>query len=296
MLLSKGVAEHGKETNTCLFFFQSPTWPPPQPPTFLIEYVFSIHVFWNVFNNSLHKKFRTWENIWWITHTQPVLQSHLTTWVPSSFLSAVIPMPHSHPHQSGTSPGPVQKFISQCCCPQAHIRWFPSLSAALDCWSLLANHHRWRDGSVLHFRERERRQLSSGDQVRQVRPEGLKWSWARLWLSWKWVSRLYMQTAGDFGGESRGTFMHGNFLEDVAAIEYLNKIRFTLLKASYQCYTLATCFFSTCFWGSMCIQVAHPAGSTIMHICTTFIAMKPALKSKLVLISVTSISICDMSW
>jgi len=40
---------------------------------------------------------QTWENIWWITHTQPVSQPHLITRVPSSFLSTVIPMPHSHP-------------------------------------------------------------------------------------------------------------------------------------------------------------------------------------------------------
>jgi len=86
-------------------------------------------------------------------------------------------------HQSGSFFRLIQKFIGQCCCPQTHVHWFLSLSAALDCWSLLANHHRQRDGSVLHCREREGHWLSLGDQLRRVRPEGFSWgNWSRIVL------------------------------------------------------------------------------------------------------------------
>ena len=59
------------------------------------------------------------------------------------------------------------------------------------------------------------------------------WSWKRLWLLWKWVSRLYFQTASDFRGHfghTTGTFVHGEFSKDVATIAYLNQIRFTHLE------------------------------------------------------------------
>ena len=58
------------------------------------------------------------------------------------------------------------------------------------------------------------------------------------------ASRLYVQTVGNFEGHighTTGTFMHGDFFEDVAAITYLNQIRFPHLKSFCQHYTLITC-------------------------------------------------------
>ena len=55
-VIIKGVAECGKETNTHFFFFRVPLDPPPNPPTFLIEYVFPMLMFSEFFfyiNNLL---------------------------------------------------------------------------------------------------------------------------------------------------------------------------------------------------------------------------------------------------